>query len=554
MRKHLCCLTVLLGIIVLSGVVAGCKLGEKKGCGTDAPPAQPDPLPAPTAERDAEQDASRVNPGTGGLDPSDSDERPSRYMQDSQLWKHIKRVKPDSGQLDRVWFSWGDVHRIVETTVATALSTPWNRKVDPEEVRKTLCSATGRACDAKSLYERGNSERITIKALPEAAKIKENSRENAKTSCHRNVDKMIEDIEDQLKKVHGVIAVGYVEKAFDDSDDPGVAPSDVHPFTVIAADIKTGLLLVDSAEITPHVYRLSKEDMCGFFAAPLMNELEFAAGPSRNVSNWGVTVWTVEGSPPPPPSKGVLHLGRYAVPKSEPTKETVLNPGLVKPYTTLRIGINREDEQKNSAWFVALEENCSWKYRSANDLFRKCRGDVWAAFDNGQAKSSAMFLDPLVQLFHIGACTVKTDTAGQREWEIMSIIRYVQGLRHEIPTEYKLQLRPPIQVVYRQAGDCDSKSLLGAVMLQHLGYRTGVGELQRHAVLAVHVDDMPWLKDANTPSIKGPDNQQYYLTEMTDYWNPGMYPWERICKCKTEQAAKIKLIPRDAKALAPKQR
>jgi hypothetical protein len=102
------------------------------------------------------------------------------------------------------------------------------------------------------------------------------------------------------------------------------------------------------------------------------------------------------------------------------------------------------------------------------------------------------------------------------EWTIRAVIRFVQSIPYEnIPqAESPMGLRSPTATLFQNSGDCDSKSLLGAVLLRTLGVRTAVvtSATERHAILGV-------LGLSGTKLRAGGEN--WTLVEMTSERDPG---------------------------------
>lgn len=88
------------------------------------------------------------------------------------------------------------------------------------------------------------------------------------------------------------------------------------------------------------------------------------------------------------------------------------------------------------------------------------------------------------------------------------IIDFIQQIPYEIPDNY-YGLYSPSDVLYRNAGDCDSKSILAALILKKLGYDTAIfySDEYRHAMLGINVPSVGEYKQLNGKS--------YYFTEMT---------------------------------------
>ncbi|MFH1465184.1 MAG: DEAD/DEAH box helicase family protein [Pseudomonadota bacterium] len=65
--------------------------------------------------------------------------------------------------------------------------------------------------------------------------------------------------------------------------------------------------------------------------------------------------------------------------------------------------------------------------------------------------------------------------------------RFVQGIPYSVPAALRGGLRPPVNTLLYRLGDCDSKSLLLALLLKHIGLEAGlfVSVEEKHAIAAV---------------------------------------------------------------------
>jgi len=88
------------------------------------------------------------------------------------------------------------------------------------------------------------------------------------------------------------------------------------------------------------------------------------------------------------------------------------------------------------------------------------------------------------------------------------IIDFIQEIPYEIPDNY-YGIYTPSDVLFRNAGDCDSKSLLAALILKQLGYETAIfySDEYAHAMLGLNVP--------STGEYKEHNGKSYYFTEMT---------------------------------------
>jgi transglutaminase-like putative cysteine protease len=99
------------------------------------------------------------------------------------------------------------------------------------------------------------------------------------------------------------------------------------------------------------------------------------------------------------------------------------------------------------------------------------------------------------------------------------IVSFVQGIRYDVPHEQPFGVLPPALVPAQDRGDCDSKALLGAMLLRHVGIDAVVLSSERlgHAALGV--------------GLPGPgthfelDGRRYRYAEVTAAgWPIGMMP------------------------------
>ena len=98
------------------------------------------------------------------------------------------------------------------------------------------------------------------------------------------------------------------------------------------------------------------------------------------------------------------------------------------------------------------------------------------------------------------------------------LIDYIQQIPYEIP-ENKYGLYTPSEILYLNAGDCDSKSVFAGMLLQRLGYDVAIfySNEYSHAMLGINVPSTGYYKEL--------DGKNYYFTEMTATgWQIGEIP------------------------------
>jgi hypothetical protein len=121
------------------------------------------------------------------------------------------------------------------------------------------------------------------------------------------------------------------------------------------------------------------------------------------------------------------------------------------------------------------------------------------------ASRSKPDLEPLV-----GRFKTRIGEAGMSSLEgAQLVVTFVQSIPYEIPEGRPFGLMPPALVVSRKKGDCDSKALLGHILLDALGVDSVVltSDAHRHSMLGIA---MP--AQGTTIKHKG---REYAFTEMT---------------------------------------
>lgn len=88
------------------------------------------------------------------------------------------------------------------------------------------------------------------------------------------------------------------------------------------------------------------------------------------------------------------------------------------------------------------------------------------------------------------------------------IIDFIQQIPYEIPDNY-YGLYSPAEVLYRDAGDCDSKTIFAVLLLKQLGYDTALfySSVYAHVMLGLNVPSTGEYIELN--------GRPYYFTEMT---------------------------------------
>ena len=92
-----------------------------------------------------------------------------------------------------------------------------------------------------------------------------------------------------------------------------------------------------------------------------------------------------------------------------------------------------------------------------------CEGDMRCVFED-MATSNQAGVRPIAEAFRLRATTVGMNTLQAAEL----IIAFVQDIRYEIPKAEPFGVLPPALVMSESRGDCDSKALLGLMLLRQI--------------------------------------------------------------------------------------
>jgi hypothetical protein len=103
------------------------------------------------------------------------------------------------------------------------------------------------------------------------------------------------------------------------------------------------------------------------------------------------------------------------------------------------------------------------------------------------AAHSFASLAPLAKTLATCAGITSAESEDAKNRLISFVARFVQGIPYSVPDAVRGGLRPPVNTLLYRLGDCDSKSLLLALLLKHLGVEAGlfVSFAAGHALAAV---------------------------------------------------------------------
>jgi hypothetical protein len=113
---------------------------------------------------------------------------------------------------------------------------------------------------------------------------------------------------------------------------------------------------------------------------------------------------------------------------------------------------------------------------------RGCGGDLHCVYEN-IAERGAGDLEPLVERFRARQRAAKLSTLDLGAL----VVTFVQSIRYEVPNDEPFGILPPPLVVSQRRGDCDSKALLGHMLLRSLGIDSIIvsSAAHHHAMLGI---------------------------------------------------------------------
>jgi len=151
-------------------------------------------------------------------------------------------------------------------------------------------------------------------------------------------------------------------------------------------------------------------------------------------------------------------------------------------------GISSEVHGEVDAAHEALAQKFQYKSAGVGQPFTwvpplGCGGNPWGCVFQDTARDSDDNIAPLTELFRQRSTAAGLDARATAEL----VVNFVQNIKYRLPTETYFELLPPELVVADGSGDCDSKSLLAAMILRDLGVETAMlySRSYAHAALGV---------------------------------------------------------------------
>ncbi len=224
-----------------------------------------------------------------------------------------------------------------------------------------------------------------------------------------------------------------------------------------------------------------------------------------------VTLLEDEDEEPSESTPGV-DLGVAAYPAAAPEASAVRHAWRAQQLEppVYRVGYALASEEERAVDEAQTELAKRLGYKSQGDGIFKwtplpgCDKNMDCIFED-LASRSKPDLEPLITRFkkRIGEAGLTSLEGAQL------VVTFVQSIPYEIPQGRPFGLMPPALVVSRKKGDCDSKALLGHVLLDALGVDSVVltSEAHRHSMLGIALP-------AQGTTIKH-QGREYAFTEMT---------------------------------------
>lgn len=189
-------------------------------------------------------------------------------------------------------------------------------------------------------------------------------------------------------------------------------------------------------------------------------------------------------------SKTLVNLGVVAYPAGTPPSGAAMHgwtaPKLKPPAHKLGYALSAAEKKAVEDDLLAYAKQLRYKDGDKGRFFwvppKGCSGDMHCVLERLASRSRAD-IAPLTDRFAKRMRDAKLnalDTATM-------VLSFVQAIPYEVPKSEPFGLLPPARVVFERRGDCDSKALLGHMILTALGVQTVVisSEAHKHAMLGV---------------------------------------------------------------------
>ena len=165
---------------------------------------------------------------------------------------------------------------------------------------------------------------------------------------------------------------------------------------------------------------------------------------------------------------GEIALGAAEVPADRlPGGEREYHWRQVRARYGLGYGLSSEAHDEADDAHQALARR--WLYKEGDPFWwtvpPACTGHPWQCIFDEVATTDAPMIAPLTELFRQRRSQAGLDTRAAAE----VVISFIQNIPYRLPTEQPFGLLPPALVVGDGSGDCDSKSLVAAMILEDLG-------------------------------------------------------------------------------------
>lgn len=230
-----------------------------------------------------------------------------------------------------------------------------------------------------------------------------------------------------------------------------------------------------------------------------------------------LTLLADSAEPEPTPTGPAQELGTAAYPPGTPPASPALhtwNAAHLLPVT-YRVGYalspgeasDVEDDYQSFARKVSYEDQGQGKFRWAPPP--GCTGDLHCIYENIAARDRPD-LEPLVQRFRARQAEAKLGTL-DLAW---LVVTFVQSIKYEIPEKEPFGILPPALVAKQKRGDCDSKALLGLMLLKSMGIDSIMlsSTAHKHAMLGIALPTQ-----GTKMTYAG---RSYMFTEMTAKGSP----------------------------------
>jgi len=475
----------------------------------------------------------------------------SRYAEDSVLLRNLQLITSRPGTIvdyDDFRFIATDPLTHAEGAFAMAASASTGRPISDAWIHNWFCpEETGTSCHPRRYLEEIDVAPFLIER--KELQIPKNSLDEAKALCSQSIRSHLDWLHKRIEQNRGVVLNLFSRRSFPDF--PGDGNNDMHAFALYGVDEgDKSFYIRDSADRTPVSYKVTSDRLCELMVAPSNPNW---GKPHYRYHRWGISAWVVTPKPEVIQRKrvpiedvtpsnvltplsqdcvspdGFCYIGNLIIPPSarsgDRRKWVFDSPSRPPRLAGLISTVGPTAVNSSRQWLEDIERR--WGVERVADRSRyrvSVLKSFVSPFDNPLEEAYSFVavnerdaIRPLAEMFLRLAKRVGRNDV----WAAEAAINFVQSMRYELVgnNDNPIGLITPVQVLSKGYGDCDSRSILAAVLVRSIGLETAIlsSDKIQHAVLGVVFPD----SSGHRGKTQRHDGKTYTFVEMTARRRPG---------------------------------